>query len=183
MNKIIIYKSLLSHDLCGDILDFCKQKIVNITMITASNKFPPRKQIRDLPTDIISDIEKSLRTTLYNYYTSFEIKNNYRVYYSDFGTIKPHYDVPMCGDDTHTCLIYLTDDFEGGVLTIKKPYRDNLYEDNLHEDNLYEDNLYEDITFKPMKTYGVIFPKEYIHYTDELINGNKYILLVDLKIV
>lgn len=34
----------------------------------------------------------------------------------------------------------------------------------------------------PKKLFGIIFPKGYVHYTDELQNGNKIILVIDLKI-
>ena len=86
-----------------------------------------------------------------------------RIYLSNFGTIQPHYDVPMCYDDTHTCLIYLTDDFIGGNLTIEYDNKKN--------------------TYIPKKMNGVIFPKYVMHYTDELIKGEKIILLLDLKIM
>ena len=68
----------------------------------------------------------------------------------------------MCGDDTHTCLIYLTDDFYGGFLTV--------------EDN---SNV---TTFHPQKGFCVVYPKGVIHYTDEQHDGIKIILLADLRI-
>ena len=39
------------------------------------------------------------------------------------------------------------------------------------------------ITPEPRIMYGIVFPKHTIHYTDELLEGNKIILLIDCKIV
>ena len=37
------------------------------------------------------------------------------------------------------------------------------------------------VTPEARKCYGILFPKECIHYTDELYTGGKYILLVDCQ--
>ena len=69
----------------------------------------------------------------------------------------------MCGDDTHTCLIYLTDDFVGGFLTV-------------------EDDINIPTQFTPKVGFCVIYPKSSIHYTDDQYDGTKIILLADLRI-
>ena len=39
------------------------------------------------------------------------------------------------------------------------------------------------ITPEPRINYGVLFPKNIIHYTNALIDGNKLILLIDCEII
>lgn len=159
---------MLSNNLCDDVIEYYNIVESKIIYMSASPNFPPRKQLRNIPDDLTDKIITEIYKNLSDYYTKLSIKDNIRIYCSDYGTIKPHVDIPMCGDDTHTCLIYLTDNFVGGNLTIE---------------NKISDLKTENITIKPKKSFGIIFPKGYVHYTDELQSGKKLILLIDLKIL
>ena len=113
------------------------------------------------------------------YYTIFEPnENNIRIFQSNYGITQPHCDFPTYASDTHTCLIYLTDDFSGGVLSVKLPRKDTHIREfgspELHHLN---------ITPEPRAMYGIIFPKNTIHYTNELLEGDKIILLIDCQIM
>ena len=94
--------------------------------------------------------------------------NNMRIYYSDFGEVKPHKDVTIRDNYNHTLLIYLSDNFDGGKITVKVP--------------IEEIKKHYYVTPEPRKCYGIIFPKDCIHYTDELYTGGKYILLLDCQV-
>ena len=75
-------------------------------------------------------------------------------------------------------MIYITDDFIGGVLSVKLP------QDQQHMLEYGSPELkHSNITPEPRIMYGIVFPKHTIHYTDELLEGNKIILLIDCKIV
>ena len=69
----------------------------------------------------------------------------------------------MCGDDTHTCLIYLTDDFIGGFLTVEEGEEEE-EDNNVNIDMMnvaaVASNLPLTITtFVPRTGYCVIYPK------------------------
>jgi hypothetical protein len=121
---------------------------------------------------------KELFISINGYFTKFiPNSNNIRIYQSNYGVVLPHKDIPTYQHDTHTCLIYLTDNFTGGVLSVKLPRSLEHIEE--YGEN---DKKHLNITPEPRINYGIIFPKETIHYTDELLEGNKLILLVDCQI-
>jgi hypothetical protein len=91
-----------------------------------------------------------------------------RIYYSDFGEVKPHKDVTIKDNYNYTLLIYLSDNFDGGKITVKVP--------------IEEIKKHYYVTPEPRKCYGILFPKDCIHYTDELYTGGKYILLLDCQV-
>lgn len=39
------------------------------------------------------------------------------------------------------------------------------------------------VTPEPRVMYGILFPKNTIHYTNELLEGDKIILLIDCKVI
>ncbi len=163
----ILYKQILSDDLTNELLHFFKSK--NIISMNGSNLFPQRKQLRDINEELCNKIISEVNTTLSNYFNSFEIdNNNIRIYYSDFGIVQPHKDVTIKDKYNNTLLIYLSDDFDGGKITVKVP--------------IEEIKKHYYVTPEPRKCYGILFPKDCIHYTDELYTGGKYILLLDCKI-
>jgi hypothetical protein len=161
-----LYKSIISNDSCDELVKYFNSVKDNVVSLSGSNVFPQRKQIRDIPDELICQIVKEITQTCSNYWVKFvpNIKN-IRLYYSDFGIVKPHKDVSTYGD-THTLLIYLTENFTGGNLTVKVPRT--------------VDTQHYYLTPEPRKCYGFLFPKTCIHYTDELFQGDKLILLVDV---
>lgn len=175
----VLYKQMISDDLRNDILNYFQSKESGLIPVKGSREFPLRKQIREIPKELASELVKELSTTLSQYYIKFNPNiNNIRLYLSNFGIVEPHRDIAVYPQDTHTCLIYITDDFEGGVLTVKLPR-------TLEHINCFgeTEKKHIAITPEPRVNYGVIFPKNIIHYTDMLTSGNKLILLIDCEII
>lgn len=111
----IIYKSLISTDLHEDIIVFYEAKRANLNYCSGSSNFPLRKQLRELPEDLIERLSAELTVTLSGYYTDLKIfGQSARIYESTHGVVKAHRDVSMHKSDTHTCIIYLSDNFLGG---------------------------------------------------------------------
>ena len=179
-----IFTEALSLTTCDTVLEKYKQfstafdyrqstsNLLHVSPHVSTRYFPIRKCWRDIPEDLIELLKIELLAFLVvNSQTicggeggHIEVKDNFRLYESDYGIVKPHRDLPMCGDDTHTCLIYLTDTFEGGNLSVED-------EQDLNP-----------ITYTPKIGYCIIYPKHTIHYTDEQHDGSKIILLSDLRI-
>lgn len=175
-----IFTEALSLSTCTNVLEQYQQYnlgygfsgIPHLDQPTSTKYFPLRKCWRALSDELIELLKKELWSFLdFNSEAicggkdgHIEVKNNFRLYESEYGIVKPHRDLPMCGDDTHTCLIYLTDSFVGGNLTVEDEHDLN------------------PITYVPKIGYCIIYPKHIIHYTDEQYDGNKIILLSDLRI-
>jgi len=175
----VIYKSMISPDLHEDILTYYRAKESTLEYVKGSSAFPLRRQIREIPDNLAQELARQLAITIGPYYSVFEPNaRNIRIYQSNYGITQPHRDVPSYPGDTHTCLIYITDDFTGGVLSVKLPRE----EAHIREFG-YPELRHINITPEPRAMYGVLFPKHTIHYTDELLKGDKIILLIDCKVV
>ena len=177
-DSTIIYKSMISNDLRNDMLEYYLS-VNNIFSDNGSVYFPKRRVLKHLPDKYIQELKKELMITMDQYYLKFIPNTDYiRIYQSNYGIVKPHKDVPTKPTDTHTCLIYLTDDFYGGVLSVKLPRTE------IHFEEYGEiDKKHLTITMEPRVSYGIIFPKELVHFNDELLGGDKIILLIDCEII
>jgi hypothetical protein len=175
----IIYKSMISNDLKDDILNYYLNLVDhNVVSDNGSAYFPKRKTIKNIPQHFAQQLEKELLITMSQYYLKFIPNIDYiRIYHSNYGIVKPHKDVPTKPTDTHTCLIYLTDDFYGGILSVKIP-RSEEHIKLFHQ----EEKKHITVTIEPRQSYGIIFPKNMVHYNDELLGGDKIILLIDCEI-
>ncbi len=175
----VIYKSMISKDLQEDILNYYRAKESTLEYVNGSGAFPLRRQIREIPDNLAQNLTHQLQVTMSQYYTIFVPNHkNIRIYQSNYGITKPHCDIAIYLKDTHTCLIYLTDDFNGGKLSVKLP-REKDHIQNYGSPDLKHIN----ITPEPRIMYGIIFPKNTIHYTNELLEGDKIILLIDCEIM
>jgi hypothetical protein len=175
----VIYKSMISPDLQEEILTYYRAKESTLEYVKGSSAFPLRRQIREIPDILAQELARQLKITMGQYYTVFEPnEKNIRIYQSNYGITKPHRDIPSYPGDTHTCLIYLTDEFTGGVLSVKLP-REEAHIMEYGSPELRHLN----ITPEPRAMYGILFPKHTIHYTNELLEGDKIILLIDCEIV
>jgi hypothetical protein len=175
----VIYKSMISPDLHEEILTYYRAKESTLEYVKGSSAFPLRRQIREIPDILAQELARQLKITMSQYYTVIEPnEKNIRIYQSNYGITKPHRDIPSYPGDTHTCLIYLTDEFTGGVLSVKLPREEG------HIQEYGSPELrHLNITPEPRAMYGILFPKHTIHYTDELLEGDKIILLIDCKVV
>lgn len=111
----------------------------------------PRRIKHDLSSDILKN---SIANEMKK--KGFSI-NNIRVYKSTYGIVNPHRDVKI-DSNNYTCIIYLTEDFFGGRLFIE-------------DQNVIEVKIGN----------GVIFKKELLHWNDELLSGEKIIILFDCE--
>jgi len=175
----VIYKSMISFDLLDEILTYYRAKELTLEYVKGASAFPLRRQIREIPDILAQELSRQLKITMSNYYTLFKPNaKNIRIYQSNYGIIKSHRDIPSYPGDTHTCLIYLTDEFVGGVLSVKLPREDE------HIQEYGSPELrHLNITPEPRAMYGILFPKHTIHYTDELLEGDKIILLIDCQVM
>jgi hypothetical protein len=164
----ILYKQIISNDLSDELLNYFNIHYNELYSMNGSNLFPQRKQMRDIPIDLCDKLVDEIKITMSNNFNNFDVDtNNIRIYYSDFGIVKPHKDVVIKENYNNTLLIYLSDDFDGGQITVKIP--------------IEEIKKHYYVTPEARKCYGILFPKECIHYTDELYTGGKYIVLLDCQ--
>lgn len=167
-----LYKSVISHELRDDLLTFYK---------SVESQLPNhlgRRQCRNLPDDLSREVIRQVQVCLSGYYADIKLRDNARIYGSDYGVVRPHRDVPIYSSDNCTILIYLTDDFNGGALTVKTP---RSAEHIAQHGQPEKGHIYTSV--EPRICYGVVFMKDNIHYTDELLGSNKVILLLDAAIV
>lgn len=123
----------------------------------------------DLTSHMVTD---RLFIVLNDYFPDMKLDKNARFYNHQYGAIKPHYDVNHDGVSTHTLLIYLTDDFEGGRLTIKTKRPD---EERILSS---QPNHYHKVfTITPKIGYGVIFKKNNLHWADDCIGDKNFLLI------
>lgn len=157
----IVYKQVLDYSLIKEINEFIDSQ--NISDIPLSGILAHRTRIENIPDDLKDQVKQAIITTINNSYAGdIKINNDMRIYIQTFGNIKPHVDIPTDGESNITCLIYLSDGYEGGELNIK----------------IKEKHLLFNVS--PKKGYAILFLKKYLHYANEVF-GCKRILLVDLK--
>jgi hypothetical protein len=151
----ILYKSMISDDLREEILNYYNKIQNNLEFVKGSSVFPLRRQLRELPDELAMMLMRELYTSINGYFTKFIPNgNNIRIYQSNYGIVLPHKDVATYQYDTHTCLIYLTDEFTGGVLSVKIP-RTNEHIEEYGE----KEKKHLNITPEPRMNYGIIFSK------------------------
>lgn len=164
----VLYKKILDQSLVKEINQFVDD--VDVSKIPLSGTLAHRAQIKDIPDSIISQVKYAIDATLHSYSGDLEI-GSMRIYQQEFGDIKPHFDVAQDGKSNITCLIYLTDGYEGGELNVKVK-RTVL--------DTQPDKKHFLFNIKPQAGNAIIFKKSYWHYANEVF-GIKRILLIDLK--
>lgn len=169
------YKSLISDELVDLILTSYRQVENSLQYNRASLLFPTRKYFNDLPLYLTERLIQELITICKDdFHTFIPNTSNIRIYQSNYGTVKSHKDVAIDQRDTHTCLIYLTEDFHGGNLFLDMPLCKEISD--------MEEQQYSVEMITPHIGYGIIFDKNTTHYNNELLFGDKIILLLDIQI-
>lgn len=162
---------MISNDLRDDILNYYLES-TNLSADNGSTYFPKRRVLKNLPDYLIQTLKHEIETTTSN-------TNYIRIYHSNYGIVKLHQDVSIDPAFTHTCLIYLLlKNFYGGVLSVKVPRTEG---DIQTYGEPKKKNLV--VTMGPRVCYGAIFQKDLIHFNDELLGGDKIILLVECEII
>ena len=169
----ILDKQILSDDLINDLIKIVDEFDPSNKPLNGSLAHRVRideADIDKLNSEIIQSTKSELNATLIGYFPDMEI-GEMRIYCQTFGDIKPHIDVATDGKSNVTCLIYLTDGYEGGELNIKIKRKDL---------TMNPEKEHFKFTITPKKGYGVCFNKDSLHYANEVF-GKKLILLIDLK--
>lgn len=168
-----VYKQLLQPDECDQLNNHLTNMINrglfthNIGQIATGSRLYVDFDLKE--NKYICD---RLITTLDTYFTDLQIDPNARLYNQRFGEIKPHFDKNHDGVSNYTCLIYLTDDFTHGKLSVKvKRSKEEIEESNKH---------HKVFTLEPRVGYGVIFSKDWLHWAEEVYDGSKNFLLIHL---
>lgn len=82
---------------------------------------------------------------------------------------------------SHTLLIYLNDDFEGGDTIFRIPTKTFINSGySINKELEVIGNDYIDITIKPEKGMGILFDQRLLHAGTKIISGTKYVLRTDL---
>lgn len=175
----MLYKSVLSADLVEDLIVFYKeQQTVSVRASGETGVFPDRKKIDDIPEHLSERIFRECLVTLSPYFLELSVSTP-RIYGQSYGITRPHRDASLDGQSNYTLLVYLTDQFQGGVLSVKEPRTPGHID--THGEPSKRHLCY---TLEPRTGYGVLFEKSNIHYTDELLceQDEKIILLLDCAV-
>ncbi len=88
------------------------------------------------------------------------------------GNTRPHKDGNHDGVSNYTILLYLTDDFDDGKLSIKLKRSDaERLADEPHK-------YHKVFTIIPKKGYGVIFNKRLTHWANDIYEGHKNFIII-----
>jgi hypothetical protein len=129
-----------------------------------------RTALRELPT-----LAERLRVAMSDYLPDASFGEWVRLYRHTCGGVKPHRDLPMDGRSNYTLLIYMADGHTGGKLSVKVARSPT----DLAEDG-EPDKRHKVYEIQPRAGYGVLFRKSLLHWADDVIEGCKVILLVDV---
>ncbi len=93
-------------------------------------------------------------------FPQFKLMHIMRAYIHNLGYISKHRDVSAFNIADTTLLLFINDDFEGGILYFETPSGM--------------------LSIKPRSGYAVAFPKNILHWTDELYSEKK-IIIIDMQ--
>ena len=120
------------------------------------------------------DICERLSIVLRDYFPDLQIDPNGRFYNHQYGGVKPHKDGCHDGKSNYTLLLYITEGFDDGRLSIKMKRTD----DEIQQSE--QDKFHKVFTFNQRKGYGVIFKKDLLHWANDNYVGDKNFLLIHL---
>lgn len=112
------------------------------------------------------ELKSKLEIVLRDYFPDIEFENYCRYYNHVYGAVKPHTD--SLGPAQYTLLIYLSDDFEEGELSVKI---------KRSELDTYPELKHKVFKFEPRKGYGIVFRKEFLHWAEEVTAEKKFLLV------
>lgn len=157
----VFYKQIINPDEIPEILDCFHHLEEQINHLARGIRYKGEQETPQW-------IEQRLNAVLTDYLGAIKISPYIRLYRHICGDVKPHRDQSLYNHSNYTCLIYLSDDFEGGKLSLKIPQDE-------------KETHYDILTITPRRGYGVVFHKSLIHYADEVTSGSKDIMIVDLS--
>ena len=168
--KQLLYKQILTHDEIDKLNDEC------LNSVSCSNSGGLATGCRmysdvDLRAEY-RDICDRLFVVLRDYFPDLQISPHARFYSHKYGAIKPHVDQNHDNKSNYTLLLYLTDDFDDGKLSIKTK------RSNEEIEKSFPDKFHKVFVIKPICGYAIIFNKELLHWASEIYTGEKNFLLV-----
>lgn len=120
------------------------------------------------------DIHTRILQVLNAYFGDLTLDRNCRFYSQLYGGVKRHMDGSHDNKSNYTLLIYLTDDFDDGKLSVKLP----MAESEINPED--PDKKHKVFTIVPKKGYAVMFHKSLVHWASEVYTGNKNFLLIHM---
>ena len=169
MGDTFLYKNVFSYNMINEL----NMELDSAMYTEYMYDLAPRNKLEgnSISIPMQNKIKKYIRLALSEYVNIISI-SNIRFYSQSYGSTKAHYDVPLDGKSTHTLLIYLTDTFEGGELTLKC---------KIPKDGMKNSNEFILHVIKPKVGHGVLFNKNIFHWANE-VYGTKSIMMIDLFI-
>jgi len=170
----VVYKSILPSEMVADIISIISSKQDEwkdgaTGLATGIRPFLELNLAQDFPWLI-----DHLHVVLSGYFPDMIISTDARFYNHQLGGVKPHRDGNRDGHSNYTLLIYLSDQFEGGNLSIKTVRSEQ-------ERLEYEPDKYHNVfTLTPRIGYGVVFSKSLLHWASDVIDGHKNFLVLHL---
>lgn len=161
-----LYKQFLDKDAVEEIMEYVNKA----EKISHDGSLAKRHMIKEVPQELKDLIKKRIYTALDKQYNDLIVSDEMRIYVQEYGATKEHRDVSYDGKSNLTCLLYFTDDYDGGELKYKVKRTDLSVE---------PEKKHNVITIKPKNGYGIVFKKEFLHSAEEVF-GKKCIMLVDL---
>lgn len=168
----IIYKQILNPDEISELSEYYEGGVFQSNgagLATGYRKFIDINLRESHP--FICD---RLFTIMSGYLPDLKISPYARFYNHEYGGIKPHVDGNHDNVSNMTLLLYLSEDFDDGKLSIKIKRTSSELQDS------EPDKLHKVFTFRPIAGYGICFKKNYLHWASEVYTGNKCFLLIHL---
>ena len=170
----IFYKCLLSEKETLDLRGLIECNTHTTTNIGGLATGERKRTEISMDGNGMMDLKERIMTSLRDYFPDIQLGMTIRMYQQTFGGIKPHRDASLDGVSSYTLLLYMSDDFEGGKLSLKLKRTDQ-------EKASSESSKHHKVfTFTPKIGYGLIFKKDILHWADEVVEGNKFIMLIDI---
>lgn len=151
INMVAIIQNIINDKLIADIL-----LVINNSVFVDNSTNLSTRYI--LPTNLPDYLYSNIINNILSSQPNISVRN-IRCYKQTYGDIKEHFDVSYDGFCNHTLIIYLNDDYEGSILSIKD-----------------HNKTY---TIKPTQGIGVLFNKKLLH-SSNYIYGVKYSLVIDI---
>lgn len=168
----VIYKQIFSEeeadDLTEKLIGTAAWENGNVSLATGHRKYIS-VSLKDH-----GDIHIRILQVLNAYFGDITIDPNCRFYDHAYGGVKRHTDAAHDNKSNYTLLIYLTDDFDDGKLSVKMPRSETEIQSE------YPDKKNKVFTIVPKKGHGVLFHKSLVHWAENVYTGNKKFLLIHM---
>lgn len=171
----VFYKRMFSPDEAADLLGLAVASCPAVEGAGGGVAGGERRRYElDLAAAEFAHVRERLRCVLSDYLPDATIGDSARVYRHTAGGVRPHTDASLDGRATYTLLLYLSDDFEGGRLSVRvtRSEEERRASEPGHGHKVF--------VFRPMCGYGLVFHKGLLHWADDVVGGSKDLLVADV---